>query len=211
LYADEVLAAVRFDIRQLKEQMEQALDPADLQHLLAHAGVRRGPSLQGIAAVHQGDRQQLVHFKLPTAMESSRQDFVLHPSLLDSALQAAIALITDPDRTPARPLLAPVALDSLRIFAPCAGEMYAWVRYARGSRAADLTLRLDIDLMDAQGAVCASFRSLAFDNEEYHEAARSDFELLLDSIGDTGARVPQPEEAEDYAKVFDKLLQDIKA
>src|SRR5258707_3656021 len=47
--------------------------------------------------------------------------------------------------------------------APCrrAQEMFAWVRYSKGSGREDKTIRLDIDLCDQRGNVCVQMRGLA--------------------------------------------------
>ncbi|HXI94072.1 MAG TPA: polyketide synthase, partial [Blastocatellia bacterium] len=60
-----------------------------------------------------------------------------------------------------RPRL-PFALESLRIVSACSKEMDAWVRYSAGSQTADDVVKLDIDLCDTQGNICAQMRGLSW-------------------------------------------------
>ena len=103
----------------------------------------------------------LAHLRMPAVVETSQRDYVLHPSVMDSALQAAIGLIVDGPRVPDRPIV-PFALESLRTMAPCEREMTAWVRCSDGSSPGDQILEFDIDLCDRQGRVCAQMQRLAF-------------------------------------------------
>src|SRR2546426_6504144 len=93
-----------------------------------------------------------------TVADTSR-GYVLHPSLMDSALQASIGLIEGgPESNQPR---LPFALETLRIVSPCTPEMFAWVRYAPGSQAADNVVKLDIDLCADSGRVCVQMHGFS--------------------------------------------------
>ncbi|HEY3051828.1 MAG TPA: enoyl-CoA hydratase-related protein, partial [Thermoanaerobaculia bacterium] len=92
----------------------------------------------------QLERQvKLEHFRLP-----STEGYVLHPTALNRALRVAHALMGE---SAERRLS---ALESLRIIASCTNEMVACVRYSLG--------RVDIDLCDERGNVCAQMRGLSW-------------------------------------------------
>ena len=101
----------------------------------------------------------MAQLRLPSIVADTSEYYVLHPSLMDGALQAAVGLIDDASES-SEPRL-PFALESLRIISPCATDMIAWVRYAPGSQANDHVLKLDIDLCDGRGNVCAQMRGLS--------------------------------------------------
>ncbi len=139
--------------------MEQGrLDAPDVYAMLAAMGLHYGRAHQGIAAIHLGNKQLLAELRLPDVVEASQSEYVLHPSLMDSALQASIGLITDRNYVPGKPAV-PFAVESVRIVAACASEMWAWVRSCEGSKPGGA--RLDIDLCDGQGNVCVQMRGLA--------------------------------------------------
>src|SRR5262245_24479843 len=148
------------DVEQLKRQMGQGeLAPEDLYETCAGMGLLYGPLFRSITAIHRGDGQVLAELRLPRTAEDTFADYVLHPSLMDGALQACVGLMEGgPASTHPR---LPFALDTLRIVSRCTPEMVAWVRYAPGSRAGDPVAKLDIDLCDARGHVCVQLRGLS--------------------------------------------------
>src|SRR6266545_1592443 len=153
-------APAALDLDQLKGQMGRGqLEPSSVYALCAGMGLIYGPSFQGITTIHRGNGQALAQLRLPSVVADTSGDYVLHPSLMDGALQAAVGLIDDASES--IQLRLPFALDSLRIISPCATDMIAWVRYSPGSQAADTVAKLDIDLCDERGNVCAQMRGLS--------------------------------------------------
>jgi hypothetical protein len=57
----------------------------------------------------------------------------------------------------------PFAVEAVRIHAPCAARMVAWVRFADGASApaGGAPVKVDIDLCDEQGATCATLRGFS--------------------------------------------------
>lgn len=53
----------------------------------------------------------------------------------------------------------PFALDSLHVYAPCPPKLFAWVRQSRPS--SDSVTRIDLDLCNEHGEICASLRGLS--------------------------------------------------
>jgi polyketide synthase PksN len=153
-------APARLDLAQLRAQMgEGSLQPEDLYAACARMGLLYGAGFQSVAALHRGSGQLLAELRLPNAVADEAAAYVLHPSLMDGALQAAVGLIETGTES-VQPRL-PFALETLRIFSPCTAEMVAWVRYAEGSQTGAL-VKLDIDLCDGRGNVCVQMRGLAW-------------------------------------------------
>ncbi len=153
----EILGAVPvqpplLDIAQLRQQTPRELGAEACYQRIRSAGVQHGECLQGIQYVALGEGQALASLSLPAAMDSQRQAYGLHPTLLDAAVQSAIGLILDATPDKAQPSL-PFALEQLDILGGCEDEMLAWLRYAPGGSPADTVQKLDIDLCDRQGHV----------------------------------------------------------
>jgi acyl transferase domain-containing protein len=142
------------------EMNEGRLESSDVYALTSRLGFDYGPAHRGVTAIHLGERQLLAALRLPVHVETNREEYVLHPSVMDSALQAAIGLIVDPDHAPAGPIL-PFAVRSVRISSACQKEMFAWVRYASDSKQGDRSVELDIDLCAPDGMVCIQMRGFA--------------------------------------------------
>ncbi|HYI08885.1 MAG TPA: SDR family NAD(P)-dependent oxidoreductase, partial [Thermoanaerobaculia bacterium] len=153
-------APARLDLEQIERQMALGrLEPASVYAAFARMGLNYGPTFHGITSIHRGAGQVLAHLRLPKGAEPASQDYVLHPSMMDSALQAAVGLLDDISSLSNEPRL-PFALESLRIVAPSTGSMVAWVRQSPGSQRTDHVVKLDIDLCDERGNVCVQMRGL---------------------------------------------------
>ena len=119
-------APAPLDLEQLKGQMERGqLEPGSVYAGLAQMGIVHGPALRAITAIHQGNDQLLAQLRLPGAVETGHDAYVLHPSLMDGALQACVGLMDKQTRLP-------FALERLRIVSRCTREMVAWMPICRG-------------------------------------------------------------------------------
>ncbi|HEV3038147.1 MAG TPA: SDR family NAD(P)-dependent oxidoreductase, partial [Candidatus Angelobacter sp.] len=148
-------------LEQLKKEMVQGeLGPRSVYSTCARMGLSYGPSFQSITALHRGSNQVLAHLRLPAVVEKGSGDYILHPSLMDGALQAAVGLIDETSELSNQVRL-PFALESLRIMSPCTQEMFAWIRYTPGSQVLDKVVKLDIDLCDESGNVCIQMRGFS--------------------------------------------------
>ncbi|WP_373890142.1 SDR family NAD(P)-dependent oxidoreductase, partial [Massilia sp. DJPM01] len=114
-------------------------------------GISYGPAHRAIAALHAGDAEVLARLSLP----SCGKQFVLHPGLLDSAIQASLGLLLDSQGMLAEvtPML-PFALDRVDVLAPCSAEMWALIVPATDAGADSALQKLDITLCDETGRVC---------------------------------------------------------
>lgn len=131
----------------------QVLDSETIYPAYRRMGMQFGPAHRSIKRVLAGDGEVLAELALPPGVSGTLQEFQLHPSVLDGALQACIGLSPDLSRLPDRPAL-PFALQSLQVFAACKPAMYAWVRHSKDSPASENVTRLDIDLCDTDGTIC---------------------------------------------------------
>ena len=143
------------DLEELRRQMTGSIAPDSIYTACAQMGLVYGPSMQSIAAIRRGSGQLLAQLRLPAIVTDHATGYVLHPSVMDGALQAAAGLFETVSGTNPR---LPFALESLRIVSPCKPEMYAWVRLAPGTQTGSPALKLDIDLCDERGIVCVQMR-----------------------------------------------------
>ncbi|HKO55117.1 MAG TPA: SDR family NAD(P)-dependent oxidoreductase, partial [Thermoanaerobaculia bacterium] len=148
-------ASVKHDLPQLERTIGPAVAEPDAAYAAwARMGLVYGPSFRTITAIHHGSGQSLVRLR----MRTGEAEYVLHPSMMDGAVQAAVGFVDGWSALAGGPHL-PFALESLRIISPCTREMAAWVRYAAGSH--DSVVKLDIDLCDEQGNVCVELRGFS--------------------------------------------------
>ncbi|MEO8036259.1 MAG: SDR family NAD(P)-dependent oxidoreductase, partial [Acidobacteriota bacterium] len=140
----------RVDVDQLRKQMQQGrLDESSVYAAFGQMGLHYGPAHQSIAALYLGENQLFAELRLPPCVKTTQDEYILHPSVMDGALQASIRLSGH-----LVPCL-PSALATMRIMSGCAGEMLAWVR-----RSPIDARQLDIDLIDRDGNVCVEMVGL---------------------------------------------------
>ncbi|NOU16649.1 MAG: SDR family NAD(P)-dependent oxidoreductase [Bacteroidales bacterium] len=179
-FVDKTLSS-KLDLVSLREQMIYGkLDASDIYPIYSEVGIDFGTSFRGITSIYRGNKQVFAQLSLPVTLIDSHHDYLLHPSLMDSAIQSSIGLFADTNNLNGfdgsgysiagskfvqRPLL-PFALESLCIISPCTKEMFAWVRYSvensEGNKSEDKITRLDIDLCDFEGNICVQMRGFSF-------------------------------------------------
>ncbi|NTU29407.1 SDR family NAD(P)-dependent oxidoreductase [Brevibacillus sp. HB1.1] len=131
-------------------------------------GLAYGPSHQGIEKLFVGSDQVLAKLILPSSVTDTAGKFVLHPSIMDAALQASLGFMMG--TTDLQPSL-PFALEQLNIYSASTAAVWALVRYSDGNAATQKVQKLDIDLCDAQGKVCVSLKGFTTRSLEGEKAA----------------------------------------
>ncbi|MFD2408138.1 SDR family NAD(P)-dependent oxidoreductase [Azorhizophilus paspali] len=154
-----------------------------------------GPAYQGLQSVALGRGEVLAELALPSCQHDSFNDYLLHPSLMDSALQAAIALsigadvvLPEGDRENLPPVMRPTlpfALEGLQVLDRCSERMWARVAYAkrRDDQQADNGLqRLDIELFDQQGKLCVLMQGFTSRVLGDHSDPATTDKLLMETL-----------------------------
>ncbi|WP_395787551.1 SDR family NAD(P)-dependent oxidoreductase [Aquimonas sp.] len=145
---------------------------------IARAGIELGPAQRGVRRLWLGQGQVLAELHLPESVVATAQDYVLHPSLLDSAVQAAMRLLAHDDENAGTPL--PFALDRLQVLGPCEPTMWARARLELGHAQAEARIaRLDIDLYAANGELRLRMQGLSARRLSAAASAPSQDGLLL--------------------------------
>ncbi|HVI53489.1 MAG TPA: SDR family NAD(P)-dependent oxidoreductase, partial [Luteibacter sp.] len=157
-----LVAPERHDLAELRQRCVRGHVAAEqLYATFAALGLHYGPGFQGIDELFPGDGLSLARVTRPASVASASDAYVLHPSVLDAALQASIGLALDHGSQPPG-LMLPFSLGSLEMFAPCTAAMWAVVRPCIDSLENKTSRTVDIDLCDDSGMVCVRMRSLTF-------------------------------------------------
>jgi polyketide synthase PksN len=150
------------DIADVKARCnERSESAADYYAALAALGLDHGSSHRVVTQFftgrdEAGHPQVLAQLVLPSSA-MSMTDYVLHPCVLEGALQARIALRPATPEVP--PVLSlPIAIEEVIFFSGCPVRGWAWIRSR--SRATDHPAKIDIDVCDDDGRVFAKLRGL---------------------------------------------------
>ena len=114
-------------------------------------GLMLGDAYRGIKEIHLGEDSTFIQLSLSTALVDTISDFVLHPSLMDPALQASRILVFE-EGTDRQKLVVPFSIDSLEIFGPCAPKMWSYIR--KVNTIGKKGKKFDIDICDTAGNIC---------------------------------------------------------
>jgi acyl transferase domain-containing protein len=122
-----------------------------------------GPGFRGVEMVYIGSTHVVAKLTLPSCVLDTWEQYDLHPSIMDSAVQ--VPLILDMDLLAGgiesfKPSL-PFALQEVNVVGKCTSTMWALARYSEGSRPGDKVLKFDIDLCDDKGNICVQMKGLS--------------------------------------------------
>ena len=130
---------------------QRTFSAAEVYEAFQAMGIDYGPGHRGIEAVYAAPEQILVKLKLPASLSGTEDQFILHPIMMDSALQASIGFRlgtgdTNPDggKADLKPFL-PFALEELEVLGKCTSPMWALIT--------GKLPKLNLDLCDEQGNV----------------------------------------------------------
>ena len=138
-------------------------DVASYYAKLTKQGVSYGPSFLGIRAVNCARAEVLGEVELPGAIVRQAQTYLMHPALLDAALQLVGVMLPgagDPD-APGGDLYMPTGVErySVRAAGTSAARCHAKLdNFEEGSGA----IRADITLFDESGQLVAELKGLSF-------------------------------------------------
>ncbi|MDT9682344.1 SDR family NAD(P)-dependent oxidoreductase [Streptomyces sp. TRM76323] len=137
----------RIDLSEVQARCTRRGDAGALYPELAASGLDYGPAFRQLVRLHIGDGEALAAYRhTTTAVDTAR--YVVHPALLDGALQACVPLVAA--RTGAGQAWLPVSIESVRVWrAPSAAGMLH-VRDRTHNAAA---LCFDVVVTDPDGGV----------------------------------------------------------
>ncbi|MCP5007046.1 MAG: hypothetical protein GY941_24345, partial [Planctomycetes bacterium] len=86
------------DVQELQSQMNQGtLNAQRCYEAFKEMGMDYGEGHRGILEIYQGEKQLLARLSLPSSLKDTQSEYVLHPSLMDAALQSSIGLMLKHD------------------------------------------------------------------------------------------------------------------
>ncbi|MCV2515295.1 amino acid adenylation domain-containing protein [Bacillus subtilis] len=122
-------------------------------------GMFHGPAFQGIKNVNIGNREVLAQLQLPEIVSGTNEQFVLHPSIMDSALQTATICIMQ--ELTDQKLILPFALEELEVIKGCSSSMWAYARLSDSDHSGGVVQKADIDVIDESGSVCVRIKGFS--------------------------------------------------
>ncbi|MCP4695670.1 MAG: SDR family NAD(P)-dependent oxidoreductase, partial [Gammaproteobacteria bacterium] len=135
-------------IAEIEQRCSRSLDKNDCYALYKEMGLNYGPGFQVIDHVRSNDQEALARLVLPAAVAGDFDDYRLHPSLLDGALQAIIGLYDAKQQA----TFLPFSMGRVSIYGALPRECYAHVR-VHSAQEHQGVKRYDIQILDSSGQV----------------------------------------------------------
>jgi len=148
----------RIPIQAVKALCASRVEKADYYKKFGDFGLHYGPSFQTVQEIYVNDSFALSKLNLPDHLKGDFGQFILHPSIVDGALQTVAGLVSGAKS--ATPHL-PFALDEIEIAHSVPQTCYAYAEFA-DSHAQNHSgvMKFNIRLLNESGEVLIQFKNL---------------------------------------------------
>ncbi len=160
--ADEPASPSRsLDLEALRNHESRHFNRVEIYAAFDRMGLIYGPNHRVVAdlavsADPTGAARVLTRLELSEAQTSTLADFVLHPGLMDGALQSAVGLALDASGDAPKTAALPFSIDAVEILGSLEPHMWADIRVAE--KTGSSLMRMDIDLIGEDGTVRVAIR-----------------------------------------------------
>ncbi|MEO2205376.1 SDR family NAD(P)-dependent oxidoreductase [Paenibacillus pabuli] len=128
-------------------------------------GIECGSGFQGIDHLYIGNGSVLAKLVLPESLREESESYILHPTMLNSAIQAMIGLSISHGETKAQAmsqLWLPVSLEELELTGCCTESMWVIVRTSESNHFDTNVRNVHIDLCDENGNIRVRLKNFRF-------------------------------------------------
>ncbi|WP_440217106.1 SDR family NAD(P)-dependent oxidoreductase [Chromobacterium piscinae] len=171
-----------------------SIEASQLYQSFRRMGIDYGPGHQAVDEVWLGHDKVMAKLSLPSEISQTANQYVLHPAMLDAALQASLGLILgySPAVEPTKALL-PFSIESVEVFGACTPKMWVVVAY-REQLSRDAVRILDADLYDSEGELRVRVRGLCARvlQEDGDQTRRSKQEQGAETVGSAATTMLAP-------------------
>jgi acyl transferase domain-containing protein/enoyl-CoA hydratase/carnithine racemase/aryl carrier-like protein/SAM-dependent methyltransferase len=140
----------------------------DIYAAFGPMGLHYGPAHRGLRTLSRTGGKLVAAVELP-AVAGGPEAYRMHPSVMDSALQACIGFLPSLQALPHAPSV-PFALRSLTLHAPCPAEAIV-VLSPTGAVGAGPVENCDVSIFDADGTLCVDIRGFVWRGVDKAKAA----------------------------------------
>ena len=144
-------------IKTLKEKCSKPMEGAYYYDLFRKTGFDYGPAFQTIQELYINNSYALSKLKIASHLMDGFDQFILHPSLLDGALQTIAGLIGSVESD--KPHL-PFAIDEIEILRPMPQTCYVYVECADSEKSILSGIKkFNIQLLNEEGDILIKIRN----------------------------------------------------
>jgi len=142
------------DLAALKSGFSTEIAPSDMYETLTGMGLYYGPYFQGLKQIHVKENEVLCRVEGQPDLEANTDNYIMHPSILDSAFQSMVSLVGDEENT--TPYV-PVNIDKFVLYKTIGNKV--WCHGTITDRGTD-SITGNIVFVDDEGNVLANLTGL---------------------------------------------------
>ena len=144
------------DIEAIKARCPEIMEGEDCYRVFRSAGLEYGPGFRVVERIYRNEQEALSRWVLPEAYEEGLRMFVLHPSIMDGALQTVLGVMgTERNRSGTAHL--PYTMGEVIWLRPLGRQGYARAIPTGSPGAGELAF--DIDLLDDAGKAAVRIKA----------------------------------------------------
>ena len=146
------------DLAGIKQRCSERINAQTCYNLFREKGLQLGPGFQTMQELYANGHEVLAMLKLPQELLTGRGDFLLHPALMDGALQSAVGLGLKAEET--FELHIPFAASEVEIMGPLPRICYGHLVVPQKRQGID-GKSCDVRIMDETGKLLVKIKGLA--------------------------------------------------
>jgi acyl transferase domain-containing protein len=178
---DENAESDFIDLQSILDRCNRSVDGQECYQLFDNRGIKYGESFRAIKQLSHSANEGIARLELPATLSHAFREFVLHPALLDAALQTIFSFRDDAETDTA---YLPVAVGEVDVIGELPETCYAYIVKAGENRSA--LKSFNILIADDDGRVrlkikdfaVKAFQSTAVDENSERNEPQDDAELL---------------------------------
>ncbi|PKM96398.1 MAG: hypothetical protein CVU84_01405 [Firmicutes bacterium HGW-Firmicutes-1] len=145
------------DIDFIEKRCSKKFDYEEIYQLFRTNGLNYGEGLQSVMEINCNEEEALGKLELPQIVAGSFQDYVLHPSIMDGALQSIIGIL-EKEMKLGKPYL-PFSLEEVEILCPLTRKCIIYVKNNNANENSTIK-KFDMVLTDEAGKILVKMNGL---------------------------------------------------
>ena len=144
----------------MMEGLTEKMTGAECYQKLRSYGLNLGETFQAIQTIRYNEDTAFAELKLPEKLQANAGEFLLHPSLLDGAMETVNCFVGKDDSS----ITLPLGVERLRIYRAIPETCYAYVTRAEAKNEKERAF--NIDVLDKDGSLVVEVEGFLFRIQE---------------------------------------------
>ncbi len=174
--ASETLQTEFIDVKSVKAECHRRMDRMECYDILSRGGIIYGQSLCIIDEIYSGGKEAIALLKLPQFLCRDTFDFIIHPSIIDGALQSIIGIDLEDGSGP----YIPFSIGEVKILKPLNDSVYVYINVNKSDSAYGSRLqKVNMIITDLSGEILVDIRNIALRELKQPEGKSNSMDFIF--------------------------------